>query len=149
MHIGKGMAAGLVATLVLSALMVLQSMMGIAPQMNLPGMLAGLTGAADNLLVGWIVHFLIGVVVYGVAIAWAARSGRGNSFIAQGVLIAVVGWVIMMAVLMPMAGAGLFGLGMGIGLPVMTLVLHLIYGAVLGWMYGRLVLPRHQAASAR
>jgi hypothetical protein len=148
-HIGKGFAAGLVATLVLSALMVVKTMVGLMPQMSFPGLLAALMGAPGKLLVGWIVHFMIGVIAYGTAIAWIAKSGRGNSFIVQGVLIAVVGWLTMMAVLMPMAGAGLFGLGMGIGVPVMTLVLHLIFGAVLGWMYGRLALPRREAASAR
>jgi hypothetical protein len=36
-------------------------------------------------------------------------------------------------------GAGLFGMNMGIMAPIMTLVLHLIFGAVLGWVYGLLV----------
>lgn len=48
-------------------------------------------------------------------------------------------WLLMMVALMPMAGAGLFGLGLGIMAPVMTLVLHMIFGAVLGWTYGRLL----------
>ena len=43
----------------------------------------------------------------------------------------------MMVVLMPMAGKGFFGLGIGWMAPVMTLMLHLIFGAVLGWVYGR------------
>jgi hypothetical protein len=33
---------------------------------------------------------------------------------------------------MPMAGAWLFGMAMGLMAPVMTLVLHVIFGAVLG-----------------
>ena len=36
-----------------------------------------------------------------------------------------------------MAGAGLFGMNMGILAPMMALALHLIFGAVLGWVYGR------------
>ena len=44
----------------------------------------------------------------------------------------------MMLVLMPMAGAGLFGINMGIMASMMTLVLHLIFGAVPGWVRGRL-----------
>ncbi len=39
---------------------------------------------------------------------------------------------------MPMAGAGFFGLKMGLMAPVMTLLLHLIYGVVLGYVYGLL-----------
>ena len=47
-------------------------------------------------------------------------------------------WLVMMLVLMPMAGAGLFGLRLGTMAPLMTLVLHLIFGIVLGWTYGQL-----------
>lgn len=39
--------------------------------------------------------------------------------------------------MMPMAGKGLFGMHIGIMAPTMTLVLHLIFGAVLGWVYDR------------
>ena len=53
----------------------------------------------------------------------------------HGVLLATVGWLMMM-VLMPMASAGLFGLNLGISTPIMTLMLHLIFGAILGAYYG-------------
>jgi hypothetical protein len=42
----------------------------------------------------------------------------------------------MMIVMMPMAGAGFFGQVLGIAAPVMTLMLHLVFGAVLGAVYG-------------
>jgi hypothetical protein len=42
----------------------------------------------------------------------------------------------MMIVMMPMAGAGLFGLKIGVMAPAATLVLHWIYGAVLGGLFG-------------
>jgi hypothetical protein len=41
----------------------------------------------------------------------------------------------MMITMMPMAGAGLFGLGLGGMTPVVTLVLHIVYGLVLGETY--------------
>lgn len=41
------------------------------------------------------------------------------------------------SVLMPMAAAGLFAMKKGLMEPMMTLVLHLIFGSVLGWVYGR------------
>lgn len=52
-------------------------------------------------------------------------------------MLGVIGWVAMMVILMPMAGAGMFGRNMGIMAPMMTLVLHLIFGVVLGWVYRR------------
>jgi hypothetical protein len=42
----------------------------------------------------------------------------------------------MMLVVMPMAGAGSFGLGLGIMAPLVTLALHIVFGLVLGGIYG-------------
>ena len=137
--IPKGMLAGLAATIALSLLMVLKAMMGLMPQLDLPKMLAGMMGSPDMPLVGWIVHFAIGIVVYGVAIAVLNSKLPGTSPIGHGIMLGVFGWLIMMVIVMPMAGAGLFGMNMGIMSAMMTLVLHLIFGAVLGWVYGRSV----------
>lgn len=132
----KAMVAALVATIVLSLLMVMKSAMGIMPQLDLARMIAGVMGMPDVPAVGWVVHFFIGVVIYGAALALLDERLPGESRIWHGVLIAIVGWLVMMLLLMPMAGAGLFGLGLGISAPVMTLMLHLIFGAVLGAYYG-------------
>jgi len=136
-NIPKGVLAGLAATIVLSLLMVLKAMMGLMPQLDLPKMLAGMMGSPDMLIIGWIAHFVIGIVVYGIAIAMLGSKLPGTSSVAHGVMLGVIGWLIMMLALMPMAGAGLFGMNMGVMAPMMTLVLHLIFGAVLGWVYGR------------
>jgi hypothetical protein len=44
----------------------------------------------------------------------------------------------MIVAAIPMAGAGLFGLHIGPAASIATLVLHWVYGAVLGAVYGRL-----------
>jgi hypothetical protein len=41
----------------------------------------------------------------------------------------------MMIVMMPMSGAGLFGMSLGMMAPVMTLMLHVIFGFALGVVY--------------
>jgi len=135
--IPKGMLAGLAATIVLSLLMVMKATMGLMPQFDMPAMLAGAMGSPDTPLIGWIVHLSIGIVVYGVAIGVLDPKLPGTSHVGHGVMLGVIGWLIMMVVLMPMAGAGLFGMNMGVMAPMTTLVLHLIFGAVLGWFYGR------------
>ena len=132
----KAIVAAIVATIVLSLLFVMKDVMGIMPQLNLPKMIAGMMGMPDSPIAGWAVHFLIGVVIYGAALALLDEHLPGNSEIRHGVLLATVGWLVMMVVLMPMAGAGFFGLNLGISTPIMTLVLHLIFGAVLGAYYG-------------
>ena len=116
--------------------MVTKSAMGIMPQLDLQRMIAGVMGMPDALAVGWAVHSFIGVVIYGAVLAMLDERLPGESRVWHGVLIATVGWLVMMLVLMPMAGAGFFGLGLGISAPIMTLMLHLIFGAVLGAYYG-------------
>jgi hypothetical protein len=54
----------------------------------------------------------------------------------RGAVFATGAWLIMMVVMMPMAGAGLFGMQLGLMAPVATLMLHWVYGAVLGAVYG-------------
>ncbi len=146
---GKGILAGLAATVVLSVLMVMKAMMGILPALDLPRMIAGMMGAPDAPLLGWIVHFIIGVVGYGIAIAVFGNSSTGIGNVWRGIVMAMVGWLVMMVVLMPMAGAGFFGMKIGIMAPMMTLVLHIIFGAVLGWVYGRLIGNDHRLAGVR
>lgn len=147
--LGKGMLAGLAATVVLSALMVMKAMMGIMPALDLPRMIAGMMGAPNAPLLGWIVHFMIGVVGYGIAIVIFGNSATGAGNVMRGIAIGVVGWLIMMLMLMPMVGAGFFGLNMGVMAPMMTLILHIIFGAVLGWVYGRLIGNDHRLSGAR
>lgn len=134
--LGKGMLAGLAATVVLSALMVMKAMMGVMPALDLPKMIAGMMGSPGAPILGWVIHFMIGVVGYGIAINVFARR-FGNPTV-NGIVIGTIGWLIMMVTLMPMVGVGLFAMSMGMMAPVMTLVLHLIFGAVLGWTYGKL-----------
>ncbi len=136
-NIGKGMLAGLAATAVLSVLMVMKAMMGVMPALDLPKMIAGMMGSPDTPILGWAIHFMIGVVAYGIAVSLFGQ--RFGSSTVSGIVIGAVGWLIMMLVLMPMAGVGVFALSMGTMAPVMTLVLHLIFGAVLGWTYGKLM----------
>ena len=135
-NLGKAMLAAFVATVVLSILMVMKAMMGVMPNLDIPAMLAKMMGAPETPLLGWIGHFMIGTVGYGIVFAFLAGKLPG-SLIVQGMIVCILGWLGMMIVVMPMAGAGLFGLNFGIMAPMMTLVLHVIFGAVLGWVYAR------------
>ena len=136
--------AALVATVALSILMVAKSMMGLMPQLNVIHMLA--TQMQGGPAMGWAAHFMIGVLAYGLV--WALVFRRlpfgGNPL--RGMLLGLAGWLVMMLVVMPMAGAGLFGLEMGLMAPVATLMLHIIFGLVLGMAY--CALTGHKAEGA-
>lgn len=136
MHkITNGLVAGFTATLVLSALMIAKGMMGAMPALNVPHMLAAMLGGGEAL--GWLAHFLIGTVAWGAGFAVIYDRIPGNGGVTKGLVFATGAWLAMMIVVMPMAGAGLFGARMGIMAPIMTLILHLVFGAVLGGVYQR------------
>lgn len=132
-NVGSGIIAGFVATAVLSIIMIIKSAAGLLPELNIIQMLSGMLSGAP--VTGWIAHFAIGAVLWGTVFAIFNNSIPGNSQIAKGIVLGIVAWLLMMVIVMPMAGAGVFGLNIGIMAPVMTLILHLVYGAVLGWVY--------------
>ena len=132
-HFGRGLLAGLVATVVLSGLMLMKQAMGLMPQLNPVMMISHMLRAP--LAVGWVMHVMIGTVIWGLLYAWLNPLLAGPQWL-RGVEFATGAWLIMMIMLMPMAGAGVFGLKMGMMAPVATLMLHWIYGAVLGAIYG-------------
>lgn len=144
--IGNAMLAGFVATVVLSILMVMKAMMGVMPQLDIASMLAKMMGSPDSPAIGWVGHFMIGTVGYGLV--FAALAGRlPGSLVVQGIIVGVLGWLVMMVMIMPMAGAGLFGLNFGVAAPIMTLMLHMIFGAVLGWVYSMRAAASRSAVS--
>lgn len=132
----SGIGAGLAATVVLSVIMVAKSMMGLMPQLNVIAMLSAMMNSTP--IIGWLAHFMIGALAWGIGFAVFQIVLPGKTSLAKGISFGVVAWILMMVAIMPMAGAGFFGLNMGMVAPVMTLMLHVIYGAVLGSVYEKL-----------
>ncbi|CAN5147453.1 hypothetical protein BH24PSE2_BH24PSE2_06790 [soil metagenome] len=145
----NGIIAGFIATIVLSLLMLMKSAMGMMPEVNVIQMLAKMgsmyAGLPLNPMVGWVMHFVIGSIAWGAIFAWATSVLPGG-FVMKGIVFSVAAWVLMMIGPMPMAGAGLFGLNLGVAAPIATLVLHIIFGAVLGGTFGWLEARRKAGA---
>ncbi len=129
----NGIIAGFVATLVMSALMMAKTMMGLMPELNPIHMMSEMMDGSAAM--GWMGHFAIGTIAWGAGFAMVNRLIPGNSQITKGIIFGIAAWLMMMIVVMPLAGAGLFGLGIGMMAPVMTLMLHVIFGVVLGKTY--------------
>lgn len=140
----KSIIASFVATLVLSVVMIMKSVMGLMPELNVITMLSNMMGGA--LAVGWMGHFIIGTVVWGGAFSLLSRYLGGRISVFTGITFGAAAWLLMMLVIMPMAGAGLFGLRFGMVAPVMTLMLHALYGVVLALTFNRL--PESTATGA-
>lgn len=140
-NIVKGVIAGFVATVVLSLLMVAKSAMGLMPELDVISMLSAMMGS--GVAMGWIAHFMIGAVIWGGLFALLASSLPGGTLWLKGVVFGVGAWLLMMVAVMPMAGAGLVGMKFGMAAPVMTLMLHVIFGAILGGVYAALQNRKH------
>ena len=132
-NISAGILAGFVATVVLSALMIAKGMMGAMSELNVAAMIANMMGVSVG--VGWIVHFMIGTIAWGAGFAALNGMLPGSSVVVKGIVFGIAAWLGMMLLIMPMAGIGLFGMNLGIMAPIMTFVLHIIFGAILGVVY--------------
>jgi len=137
----SGLIAGFVATCVLSFFMLVKASMGLLPQLDpirdIVTVADNLTGADFPLPLGWLGHFLLGTVAWGLAYAWLEGQLPGSPIV-KGLAFGFGAWLAMMVLFMPLAGEGFFSLKDGPPAAVASLVLHLIYGAVLGMVYGRL-----------
>ena len=135
MNIKAGIISGFVATVVLSALMVIKTMMGVMPELNAVKMLADMMGAP--MMMGWVAHFAIGTLVWGTLFALLVNKLPGGTVV-SAIIFSIGAWLMMMIGPMPMAGAGLFAMNMGMMAPIATLMLHLIFGVALGLTYKKL-----------
>ncbi len=101
------------------------------PPMNPAVMLAGAVGG--NLALGWTAHFTIGIVLAaGYALVGSALPGP---LALRGAVYGLAPFLAAQIVVMPLMGMPVFSgsAAMAAG----SLVGHLVYGAVIGAVYGR------------
>jgi hypothetical protein len=124
-RIGRGIIAGFIATLALSAV--------IDP-------LATLARAADVLppTIGWVLHFVVGSFLWGATFALLEKLIPGPFWL-RGILFGAGAWLVVMLAVMPLTRGGLFGIALGFAPPIAMLVIHLLYGVLLGSIYGFLL----------
>jgi len=132
----KGMIAGFVATLVLSGLLFLKSTMNLVPELNLITLLTNL--GSISIVQAWMDHFIMGVLVWGLLFGAYDASAERPAHWLKGIIFGVFAWLVMMVLFMPLAKAGFFGYRLGPMAAAVTLIYHLVYGAVLGTTYGLL-----------
>jgi len=98
--------------------------------MNPAVMLAGAMGG--NLALGWAAHFMIGITLAaGYALVGSKLPGPG---MARGALFGIAPYLMAQTIVMPMMGMPLFSgsVAMAMG----SLIGHLVYGMVIGGIYG-------------
>jgi len=137
-NILRGIVAGFIATTVISFFMVLKEVSRVLYGLDLVGLLSGMFNTPQ--WAGWLMHYLIGAVLYGALFAYLAPRLPGATCVIRGIVFAFGAWLVMQLVVLPLAGANFFGIKYSFWAPVITLGLHLIYGVVLGatfaWLKG-------------
>jgi len=124
---------GGVATIAMSALMILGLVTGMSPMPKpIPAAIVGkLTGGGlprpALMAIAALLHLGYGAFWGGV---FAAATRRVT--VLRGLALGVGLWLIMQVIVLPFLGWGVFGVSRTPKIAVVTLILHLVYGATFG-----------------
>ena len=138
MDTGRAAAAGLIGTGVMTALLLIEPSIGL-PNIAIGQILStslGLASAhtASGPAVGWLIHFLVGMTLALVYAGVLSTRLPGGPLL-RGMLFGGIVFVVAQVVFMPLVGGGVFSGGQ-LDLIAGSLLGHLVYGAVTGWIYG-------------
>lgn len=127
---GRAVAGGIIGTAVMTAVGVWAAPLMGMPPMNPAEMLAGPMGG--SMALGWIAHFAIGTIlalIYAVVAPWLPGPPA-----LRGALYGLAPFLVAQIVVMPMMGMPVFS--GSVAMATGSLVGHLIYGAIVGAVYG-------------
>ena len=138
MNAARAAAAGLVGTGVMTALLLVEPSVGL-PKIAMGQVLSTSLGLASAHLaigpaLGWVIHFVIGILL---ALIYAGVFDRRlpGTPLTRGMLYGTVVFVVAQLVFMPLVGGGVFSRG-DVELLSGSLLGHLVYGGLIGWIYG-------------
>jgi hypothetical protein len=144
MNVRKALTAGFIATVAMTMLMYVAPLMGM-PKMDIAAMLGGMLGGgmpevfSGAWFMGMLIHFLNGVVVFPLIFGFLLFGRLPGAPLAKGMIWGLVLWLLAQVMVMPMMGGGFFA--SNTPQPFMTvfgsLMGHVIYGAILGLVYGQ------------
>ena len=124
-RIGNGIVAGFIATLVMSALHEPVTLVTEAVGVHRP-------------VAGLLFHFFVGVLLWGSAFGIVHDYLFGPSWL-RGVFFASGVALSVLFAIAPLTGSGVLCLKLGVFAPVVVVLFHLAYGAILGAVYGKLI----------
>lgn len=146
---GRGFGWGVVATIAMSAVMIVGLLTGMSPMPKpIPAAIVGkLTGGglpqAATMGLAALLHLGYGGFWGGTLAALTRRIT-----VWHGIGLGLALWLIMQVVVLPFLGWGLFGVSQTPKIALATLLLHIVYGATYGWLMDREVAARSEAGSA-
>ena len=138
MDSARAVTAGAIGTAVMTALLLVEPSIGL-PQIAVGQLLStamsvGVAHLSIGAAGGWLLHLAVGVVLALIYASFFATRLPGSPT-ARGALFGAMVFVVAQLFFMPLVGAGVFSRG-DFQLLVGSLFGHLVYGAVVGWIYG-------------
>lgn len=122
----------------MTALLLVEPSVGL-PKIAMGQVLSSSLGLASAHLaigpaLGWVLHFVIGMLL---ALVYAAAFDRRlpGPALARGLIYGALVFVVAQLVFMPLVGGGVFSHG-DVELLAGSLLGHLVYGGLTGWIYG-------------
>ncbi|HLB55430.1 MAG TPA: DUF6789 family protein [Gemmatimonadales bacterium] len=137
-NVQRAALAGLAGTAVMTGLWYIEPKIGLA-QLAVGNILSSLLAvvtayASVGPAVGWAIHFAVGVILAWGYAAGFARRLPGPPMV-RGMVYGLLVFSIAQAVFMPLVGGGVFSRG-DPQLLMGSLLGHLVYGGVVGAIYG-------------
>lgn len=136
-NLKMGAIAGFAASIAV-ALMELINLVALEGVQQFPALLATIVGMPEQPAVGWLLHILAGTLILGPAFAYLYPRLPTDTSGTKGIVFSVGAWILMMLTVAPMAGLGLFAGRAGFGTIGWMLLIHIVFGVVLGTVYGEL-----------
>lgn len=79
------------------------------------------------------------MAMWGLVFAAVVSAGILTATYVNGLIFAIAPWLVLNVVMLPMAGAGLFGMSRWNMIPVTSAMMHAIWGLVTVGVYGLLI----------
>ena len=134
----KGMAAGFVATCILSLLILVKQWLPQLDTITVMDSVAhevALTAGLPAPFAGWLWHFIVGCLVWGWMYAVMEPIVPGRRPMIKGLYFGFMVTLLVWLAVLPLAGAGMFGMRLSMVQPFVSMAQSLIYGLVLAITY--------------
>lgn len=143
-RVKKGVVAGLAATAAVTVVELVNVFL-LKWFDPFPAVIAHIHGMDGNMIVGWAVHLVMGILVLGPIFGILCPRLPTSTPETKGILFAVGTWVLMMLGIIVLGDPATFTGPAGFGVVGWMLATNAVFGVVLGNVYARLV-AREKAA---
>ena len=138
MNVSRAVATGLIATASMTALLLIEPAIGL-PEIAIGQLLStSLSITTAHLAIGpgmgWLIHFLVGIA-WALLYVYAAMTRLPGAPLVRGLAYGFLVFLLAQSVLLPLVSGGFFS-GGNLSMLTGSLLGHLVYGGVLGWVYG-------------